>query len=116
MKVAIFVNTFPCRSETFITNQVAGLIARGHQVSVYAERGDLDFQSIPELRRLGWRPFYFQQGPNRIPENKFLRVLKGFPLILEGHKQGNVSLLNALNVRRFGRLAASCELLYKVQC
>lgn len=36
MRIAVFVGAFPTISETFIVNQVAGLIARGHDVHVFA--------------------------------------------------------------------------------
>jgi colanic acid/amylovoran biosynthesis glycosyltransferase len=36
MKIAFFVTTFPLISETFILNQIAGLIDRGHEVDVFA--------------------------------------------------------------------------------
>lgn len=35
MKIAFIVNTFPVISETFILNQITGLIDRGHEVDIY---------------------------------------------------------------------------------
>jgi colanic acid/amylovoran biosynthesis glycosyltransferase len=37
LRIAIFIGTFPAVSETFIQRQIAGLIARGHEVDIYAE-------------------------------------------------------------------------------
>lgn len=37
MKIAFFVSGFPVLSETFIVNQITGLIDRGHDVKIYAD-------------------------------------------------------------------------------
>ena len=39
MRIAYIVNFFPCVSETFIVNQIAGVAARGHVVHIYAAAG-----------------------------------------------------------------------------
>jgi len=44
MKIAFLVDYFPNLSETFILNQITGLIDRGHEVDVYKAR--------PRLSRL----------------------------------------------------------------
>jgi colanic acid/amylovoran biosynthesis glycosyltransferase len=36
MKIAFFVNFFPAMSETFILNQMTGLIDRGHSLDIYS--------------------------------------------------------------------------------
>jgi colanic acid/amylovoran biosynthesis glycosyltransferase len=36
MRIAFFLQTFPKVSETFILNQITGLIDRGHSVDIYA--------------------------------------------------------------------------------
>ncbi|MEL6788828.1 MAG: colanic acid biosynthesis glycosyltransferase WcaL, partial [Cyanobacteria bacterium J06607_15] len=43
MKIAFMVCEFPILSETFILNQIAGLIDRGCEVDIYAEvKGNSD--------------------------------------------------------------------------
>jgi colanic acid/amylovoran biosynthesis glycosyltransferase len=37
MKIAFFLNDFPVVSETFILNQIVGLLRRGHDVHIYAQ-------------------------------------------------------------------------------
>ncbi len=37
LNLAFFVAEFPKISETFIVNQIAGMIDRGHEVTVYGE-------------------------------------------------------------------------------
>jgi colanic acid/amylovoran biosynthesis glycosyltransferase len=38
MRIAYFVDTFPSISETFILNQLTGVIRRGHEVEIFAAR------------------------------------------------------------------------------
>ena len=35
LKIAVVVNQFPCVSETFILNQITGLIEKGHDVDSF---------------------------------------------------------------------------------
>ena len=41
MKIAFLVDSFPSISETFILNQITGLIDRGHEVDIYATRPEM---------------------------------------------------------------------------
>ena len=38
MKIAFIVDNFPCLSQTFVLNQITGLIERGHEVDIYAKK------------------------------------------------------------------------------
>ncbi|MEN9519388.1 MAG: hypothetical protein RLZZ381_1976, partial [Cyanobacteriota bacterium] len=35
MRIAFLVDQFPSLSETFILNQITGLIDRGHEIDIY---------------------------------------------------------------------------------
>ena len=37
MKIALFLSTFPNTSETFVLNQITGLLDRGHEVTIFSE-------------------------------------------------------------------------------
>lgn len=37
MKIAFFLNEFPAISETFILNQMVGLVRRGHELDIHAQ-------------------------------------------------------------------------------
>jgi colanic acid/amylovoran biosynthesis glycosyltransferase len=51
MRIAIFVSSFPTVSETFVLNQITGLIDLGHDVSIFA-RGAGDLQRLhPDVTR-----------------------------------------------------------------
>ena len=51
MKIAVFVNQFPKASETFILNQIIGLIDRGHTVDIFAYYGSEDHIEDAQLRK-----------------------------------------------------------------
>ena len=54
MKIALFVDQFPKISETFILNQIDGLLARGHEITIFPlKAGDeTKIHGIVESRRL----------------------------------------------------------------
>jgi colanic acid/amylovoran biosynthesis glycosyltransferase len=54
MKIALFVDQFPKLSETFILNQIDGLLARGHEITIFpCQAGDESrVHSIVESRQL----------------------------------------------------------------
>ncbi|VAW77817.1 hypothetical protein MNBD_GAMMA14-2192, partial [hydrothermal vent metagenome] len=54
MKIALFVDQFPKLSETFILNQIDGLLERGHEVTIFPcqHSGETRLQGIIENRRL----------------------------------------------------------------
>jgi colanic acid/amylovoran biosynthesis glycosyltransferase len=75
MKIAFAVGKFPVLSETFILNQITGLIDRGHSVDILALNGPPSDPSRthPEVEayRLLGRTYYF---PARLPAGFFLPV------------------------------------------
>ncbi len=79
LKVAFMVYEFPILSETFILNQIAGLIDRGCEVDIYAEiRGNSDkVHPVVEQYQLQERTYYLPE----LPENLLLRLIKGIGLI-----------------------------------
>lgn len=112
MRIAFIVGEFPILSETFILNQITGLIDRGHQVDIYASSlGDTTkvHPVIPKYNLLN-RTYYFPE----IPENLLLRIWKGIGLLLSQGKQDPGCFLNALNIFKYGKQALSLWLLYTV--
>ncbi|MDY6900358.1 MAG: colanic acid biosynthesis glycosyltransferase WcaL, partial [Cyanobacteriota bacterium] len=110
MRIAFIVSQFPMLSETFILNQVTGLIERGHEVDIYTERfGDWNYVH-PDVNnyQLRERTFLLES----VPENYALRVVKGLGLLLTNfHKQPQL-ILNSLNIFKSGLQAAGLWLLY----
>ncbi len=79
IKIAFMVSEFPVISETFILNQIAGMLDRGCEVDIYAERcGNTDkVHPLVEKYALSERTYYLPE----LPENLSLRWIKGLGLI-----------------------------------
>jgi colanic acid/amylovoran biosynthesis glycosyltransferase len=109
MKIAFFVTYFPALSETFILNQITGLIERGHQVDIYADDSRKELKVHPDVEKYSLieRTYY-----NKIPTNNFLRLLNGIGLLLANFHKNPVVLLRSLNFFKYGNNAISLRLLY----
>ncbi len=112
MKIAFLVGEFPNLSETFILNQITGLIDRGHDVDIYAEipsnraKVHADVEKYNLLNRTYYHP--------QIPSNYLLRVLKGSGLLFSNFLKDPILLLRSLNLFKYGKKAASLRLFYAV--
>lgn len=112
MRIAFIVGRFPLLSLTFVLNQITGLIDRGHEVDIYAfKRGDIS-KVHPDVEKyhLLDRTYYLPE----IPNNRLLRVLKGFGLLSANCYKEPLVWLRSLNVFQHGKQAASLSLLYQV--
>ncbi len=112
MRIAFVVTKFPVLvSETAILNQVTGLLDRGHEVHLLAERPGNLSTLHPQIEAYGLldRTFY-----RRMPRNRLARVLKGIGLFLVNLPKAPLPLLRSLNIWRYGIQAASLNLLYAV--
>ncbi|EAZ92860.1 glycosyltransferase [Crocosphaera chwakensis] len=116
MRIAFLVHEFPTLSETFVINQMVGLIQRGHQVDVYAEKqGDINhLQPLVEQYNLLDRTYYLPL----MPENLFKRVVNGINLLRKYLTLNKRKSFNSLNVWKYGFEALSFRLIYMLfpQC
>lgn len=115
MRIAFIVGKFPLLSETFILNQIIGLIDRGHQVDIYAippndENNNAKVHPDVEKYQLLNHTFY----RINVPKNYFLRLLIGIKLILENFTKAPLVVLRSLNFFKYAREAYSLRLLYSV--
>lgn len=80
MRIAFIVNNFPCLSQTFILNQIVGLIEQGHDVDIYANDSDSTLKVHPDVEkyRLLERTYYFH-----VPSIRIARILKSIKLMLD---------------------------------
>ncbi|HHO75619.1 MAG TPA: colanic acid biosynthesis glycosyltransferase WcaL [Deltaproteobacteria bacterium] len=51
MKIAFLIDAFPVLSETFILNQITGLIDRGHEVDIFARNHRDSLEMHPDVRK-----------------------------------------------------------------
>ena len=79
IKIAFIVYEFPILSETFVLNQIAGLMERGCEVDIYAERcGNSDkVHFLVNKYNLLEHTYYFSE----LSENLLIRLIKGLGLI-----------------------------------
>ncbi|MEX2408690.1 MAG: glycosyltransferase, partial [Rhodovibrionaceae bacterium] len=104
---------FPALSETFVLNQVTGLIDQGHDVTVFAERPRPEPQVHADVQRYGLQSL--TRYP-KLPGNLAHRGLRAFGLAARVAGSNPLRLASCLDVRRFGREAASGRLLYWGAC
>ena len=109
MKIAFFVTVFPSISETFVLNQITGLIERGHEVDIYAEKCEKTSKVHPDVEKYGLskRVCYLNK-----PENIFVQILTIFKLLLTRFINNPIVLLNSLNVFKYRSAAYSLKLFY----
>jgi len=109
MRIAFLVGQFPALSETFILNQITGLIDRGHEVDIFASGKRNDPKVQPDVEKYGLlsRTYY-----RHMPTNKVWRVIKAIGLIVVNFYKNPLAILKSLNIFKYGKKALSLELLY----
>lgn len=118
MRVAFIVARFPAISQTFILNQIVGLIERGVSVDIYAihsfqEKAKAETNKVhPDVEKYNLlnRTYYL----SKIPNNFLIRLLKGVVLSASFYKSPLV-WLQSLNIFKYGKQALSLKLLYQAQ-
>ncbi|MEO1430464.1 MAG: glycosyltransferase [Cyanobacteria bacterium J06633_8] len=109
MKIAFIVDRFPVLSETFVINQITGLIERGHEVHIYGRQTDNnkvhpDVEQYELIRRTRYLP--------EIPKNYLVRLFHTIHLFSKKFSQAPLVLLRSLNIFKYGKRAASLRLFY----
>ena len=107
MEIGYLVHEFPSLSETFVLNQITGLIERGHAVHILAaSRGhDRDRHSDVDRFDLISTTRYFHQAPGSGSRRR------AAAFVLSGSLRSPATALSSLNFLRFGRCVFSLELL-----
>ncbi len=110
MRVASLVTSFPAPTETFVLDQLTGLLARGIDVEVLPERLPVAGPVHREVAELGLSRRVF--APPELPRGKPSRALGAALLALRGRPRPGV-LVRSLNSRRHGHRARSLRLLHE---
>ena len=111
MKIVFIVSEFPVLPETFILNQIIGLMERHHEVSIFADsRGD-DPKVHPDIEKYNIlsRVYY-----RNIPVNKLWRFIRAIGFIIANFHKNPLAILKSLNFFKYGKDAFSLKLLYAV--
>jgi colanic acid/amylovoran biosynthesis glycosyltransferase len=112
MKIAFIVPEFPSLSQTFVLSQIVGLLDRGHDVEIFAGNAGDEGKLHPDVMKysLLGQTTYLPE----IPNGRLERTVKGLMYALGSFTKHPRSVLRALNVFRFGRLAASFTLVWRI--
>ena len=101
MKIAFIVSGFPKLSETFILNQIVGLIERGHEVDIYAETPPTNENKIhPDIKKyyLLDKTLYFGHSSNKI-----LSGLNATKLSLLNFYKNPTAILSSWNYYKYDK-------------
>ena len=110
MNIAIVVETFPSLSETFVLSQITGLIDRGHEVDIYAQRADSSVKIHADVTKYGLldRVYYLPKASNKTVL-RYLQVL--WSLVKTGY-HSPAQLLRVLDLRRYGTTLLTWRFFY----
>jgi len=103
MRIAFIIGPFPSLSQTFVLNQITGLIDLGHDVEIFAKRVESDPDTVPEISayNLMRRTTYFgelvQPNSNRLFPVR-LSILKSF---IGGIFKNPISFMRSLKNLRY---------------
>ena len=112
MNIAFLVNGFPSISETFIVGQIVGLLERGHNVEIYADRPVPATQKVHadvERYRLIERTTYREVTPGA----KLARIRSAASLVLRWGWRHPRHILDSVNVLRHGWGAVNLSVLHE---
>ncbi len=113
MKIAFLVGKFPVLSESFILNQIAGLLDRGHEVDIYALDGPADITSkvhpIVKEYNLIERTYYSPTPP----ENTSDLTPNEAQLLFAAFNRNPKACQDLIDVAKHGKRASKFRLLYR---
>ena len=113
MKIAFLVGPFPLLSETFILNQITGLINQGHEVDIFATTfagSKIMHEDVNKYNLLDRTCFY----QDIVPRNKILRLYKSIGVMVKYIHKKPIPILNSINFFRYGIKSACLDLLFQI--
>ena len=112
MRISYFVDSFPLVSETFALAQVAGMIQRGHEVTIFANKIVDQGVRHPVLERHNLMDKVIARPT--VPTNRLKRLRKGISALAAAAAAGRIGpALATLNIFRFGIGALGMHLLIR---
>ena len=116
MKVAFIVTEFPSLSQTFVLNQITGLIDLGHEVDIFANQAGNESKIHEDVRKYNLleQTCYHRKIRESMPRNRLLRFMKGVNYVANYMPKGPLVVLRSLNIFKYGKKAASFNLLFQI--
>jgi colanic acid/amylovoran biosynthesis glycosyltransferase len=111
MKIAFMVGKFPSLSETFVLNQITGLIDQGHEIDIYASQKGNNAKVHPDVKKYNLldNAHYIN-----MPSNRIARVVNAVKLTLENLHKSPLKILNSFNFFKYKKKALSLSLFYRL--
>jgi colanic acid/amylovoran biosynthesis glycosyltransferase len=114
MQVAFFLDTFPTLSETFIRNQITGLIDLGHEVTIFCHPNpDDEAWKIEDVKKYKLKDYVVDRRL-AITKNKTSRVLNAIKLIKQHWTNNSKQILESLNFFKYGKKAIDLTHLFTI--
>jgi colanic acid/amylovoran biosynthesis glycosyltransferase len=111
MRVAFVLNGFPLVSETFVLSQIVGLLRRGHEVDIYADRPpELSAVVHPEL--IQYRLLERTRYRDALPAARLARRWSAVKILVRWGWRIPLRTLDCLNAFVHGRRALCLQLLF----
>ena len=116
MKIAFFVDHFPSVTQTFILNQITGLLDRGYDVVIFTERMTNEGKVHDDIKsyNLLARTTKIGDLSGEMSQNKFFRMVKGVGYIFSFMLTRPFPVLKSINIFKYGKKAASFYLLHQI--
>lgn len=116
MKIAFIVDSFPKLSETFVLNQITGLLQMGYEVRVFSRGPGEEGVLHSEIKEYGLvdKTVYFGDDVVETPKGKIPRVLQAFIIFFQKSAKSRRALLKSMSFLRFGRAAVSLTIFYSI--
>ena len=109
MRIAFIVRIFPLLSETFILNQITGLMDMGHEVDIFAMTPSQDTEVHPDVVNYGLLERTRYIG---LPRNRAVRYLKSVVLFSKSILERPSLVLNAVRRLVSEKTSGSLRSLY----
>jgi colanic acid/amylovoran biosynthesis glycosyltransferase len=105
MRIAFIVNNFPTLSETFILNQITGMMDLGHNVEIFAKLnpGELKYHGDIDKYQILQKVNYFE----KIPQGRVKTIIKTFNLLVKYIQKDPILLFKSFIIfkkHRYGDL------------
>jgi colanic acid/amylovoran biosynthesis glycosyltransferase len=112
MNIAFIIEEFPALSETFILNQITGLLDLGHRVDIFAKTNPGEEKVHQDVKKydLMDKTHYLLQ----VPQNMIIRFLKALLLIIKNLHRNPCLIIKALNFLKRGKDSLFLRNLYYV--
>jgi colanic acid/amylovoran biosynthesis glycosyltransferase len=115
LKIAIVINSFPKLSETFVLNQITGLMDLGHSVDIYSRAHPIrpiekeSHGDVIKYKLLN-KTYYL----DKISRSYLLRIFQGV-LIIARNLKNFVVVIRSLNIFKYGKDALTLNLLFRIE-